>query len=146
MGWDYLADEIGDGKDTLRFRRGGKTILTIYIRDDHYIFLLIFGKAEREKFEAIRHEFSYSVQQLYDNAQTYHDGKWIHIPVVDLETLEDVKRLIVFKKKPNRKPFPKEKAIYAHRGHRCDLCIHFVGETWVSTEVIEGRPACVSSA
>ena len=133
----YLADEVGDGKDTLRFRRGGKTILTIYIRDDHYIFGLIFGREEREKFEAIRHEFSSEILQLYDEAKTYHDGKWVHIPVADLETLESVKPLIIFKRKPNRKPFTKDKAVYAYCGHRCDLCIHFVGETWVNPEVIE---------
>lgn len=133
----YLADEIGDGNDTLRFRRGGKTFLTIYIRDDHYVFLLIFGKAEREKFEAARHEFSPEIGRLYDGATTYHDGKWVHIKVSDFEMLEMVKPLIAFKKKPNRKPFPKDKAIYGHCGHRCDLCIHFAGETWVSPEIIE---------
>ena len=133
----YIADEIGDGDNTLHFRRGGKTILTIYIHDNHYVFLLIFGKTEREKFEAARHEFSPAIVQFYDEAATYHDGKWVHVKVSDLEILENVKPLIIFKKKPNRKPFPKDKAIYGHCGHRCDLCIHFAGETWVSPETIE---------
>jgi len=133
----YLADEIGDNDNTLRFRRGGKTILTIYIHDHHYVFLLIFGKAECEKFEMIRHEISPKIQQLYDDANTFHDGKWVHITVSDLKTLEIVKPLIIFKKKPNRKPFPKDNAIYGYCGHRCDLCIHFVGETWVAPELIE---------
>jgi hypothetical protein len=29
----YVSEEVGDGKDELKFRRGGKTILTIYIRE-----------------------------------------------------------------------------------------------------------------
>jgi hypothetical protein len=33
------------------------------------------------------------------------------------------------KKKPNRKPLPKEQAIYGGCGHRCDLCVHYAGET-----------------
>jgi hypothetical protein len=41
-------------KDELKFRRGGKTILTVCIRDDHFDFILIFGKAERKRFEQER--------------------------------------------------------------------------------------------
>ena len=125
----YALDEIGNGVDELKFRRGGKTILTIYIREDRYDFLVIFGKAEREKFEAAREDFPASIQEIYDNSTTYHDGKWMSIPVKDLETLEVVKRLVLIKKRPNRKPFSKEGAIYADCGHRCDLCIHYHGGT-----------------
>ncbi|MCL2408803.1 MAG: DUF3788 family protein [Oscillospiraceae bacterium] len=125
----YVADEVDNGKDELKFRRGGKTILAIYIRDDRFDFLVIFGKAEREKFEAQRGEFPQKIQDIYDNSKTYHDGKWMLIPVANLETLEAVKQMIMIKKKPNRKPFPKEQAIYSDCGHRCDLCVHYTGDT-----------------
>ena len=125
----YVLDEVSNGKDELKFRRGGKTILTIYIREKHFDFLVIFGKAEREKFEAQRGEFPQKIQEIYDNSKTYHDGKWMMIPVRDLQTLEAVKQLILIKKKPNRKPFPKEQAVYSRCGMRCDLCIHYTGGT-----------------
>jgi hypothetical protein len=125
----YLLDEVGDGKDELKFRRGGKTILTIYICEDRYDFLLIFGKAEREKFETLRDTFSDKIRGIYDNAKTYHDGKWMIFPIDNMDTLEEVKKLIMIKKRPNRKPFPKENAVYAKCGHRCDLCIHYTGGT-----------------
>ena len=125
----YSLDEVGNGKDELKFRKGGKTILTIYIRDDRYDFLVIFGKAERELFEAQRNEFPQEIQGIYDNSKTYHDGKWMFIPVADLRALEAVKQLVLIKKKPNRKPFPKEQAIYSSCGHRCDLCVHYNGGT-----------------
>lgn len=125
----YLLDEVGNGKDELKFRRGGKTVLTIYIRDDSFDFLVIFGKAEREKFDLERDTFPREIRDIYDNSKTYHDGKWMWIPVVDLATLEAVKRLIMIKKKPNRKSFPKETAIYSKCGQRCDLCIHYSGDT-----------------
>ena len=47
------------------------------------------------------------------------------IDVTTLEQLEAVKRLILIKKKPNRKPFPKENAVYSKCGQRCDLCVHY---------------------
>ena len=123
----YVADEVGNYKDEIKFRRGGKTILTIYIREDRYDFLVIFGKAEREKFDEQRDEFPQIIRDIYDNSKTYHDGKWMLIPVADLTMLESVKRLVIIKKKPNRKPFPKEQAIYGDCGHRCDLCLHYAG-------------------
>lgn len=125
----YVLDEVGDGKDELKFRRSGITVLTIYIRENHYDFLVIFGKVEREKFEAERNGFPQKIQEIYDNSKTYHDGKWMFIPVADMETLEAVKGLILIKKKPNRKPFSKDQAVYSKCGHRCDLCVHYCGGT-----------------
>lgn len=125
MRGQYRLDEIGDGKDELKFRQGQKTILTVYIHEDHFRFLVIFGKAEREKFEQLREMFSDFLTDHYDRARTYHDGKWMYIDVFEPWQLEEVKKLILIKKKPNRKPFAKENAVYARCGQRCDLCIHY---------------------
>ncbi len=126
----YILDEV-QGKyydiDCLKFRQGKKTILSINIHEDHYDFQIIFGKAEREKFETRWDEFPQSIVNLYNEAHTYHDGKWMLIRVDTMETLEAVKKMIMIKKKPNRKPFHKENAVYGKCGHRCDLCIHFSG-------------------
>jgi len=128
----YKLDEVPwthGGIDSLKFRQGKKTILSIYIYEDRYDFQIIFGKAEREKFELIRNQFPEYIQDIYDQSKTYHDGKWMMIPVVNVKTLEAVKELILIKKAPNRKPFPKEQAIYGGCGHRCDLCVHYSGGT-----------------
>ncbi|MDR2569518.1 MAG: DUF3788 family protein [Oscillospiraceae bacterium] len=129
----YKLDEV-PGKyydiDCLKFRQGKRTILSINIHEDRYDFQIIYGKVEREKFEARRKEFPKMIQDLYDKAHTYHDGKWMLITVKDLKTLEVVKKMILLKKNPNRKPFPKENAIYASCGHRCDLCVHYSGASF----------------
>lgn len=128
----YVLDEV-PGKyydiDCLKFRQGKRTILSINIHHDRYDFQVIFGKAQREQFEALRGEFPQKIQDIYDGSKTYHDGKWMLVPVADVETLDAVKQLIVIKKKPNRKPFPKEQAYYSDCGHRCDLCVHYTGGT-----------------
>ena len=132
MRGSYVLDEIPwtyNGTDSLKFRQGKKTVLSIYIYEDRYDFQIIYGKTEREKFEAQRSEFSKELQEIYDKAQTYHDGKWMMISVNNIGTLEAVKPMILLKKKPNRKPFPREQAIYADCGHRCDLCVHYSGST-----------------
>jgi hypothetical protein len=130
MRGNYVLDEVL-GKsydiDCVRFRQGKRTIVAFNIHKDHYDCQVIFGKAEREKFEARRDEFPKHIVDLYDNAYTHPDGKWLLIRVDSLETLEAVKKLIFLKKKPNRKPLPKENAIHGKCGHRCDLCVHYTG-------------------
>lgn len=123
----YVLNEVCYDNDCIKFRQGNKTILSIDIHDDYYNFQIIFGKAEREKFEVQRNEFPQSIVELYDKAHTYHDGKWMFICVDTVEALEAIKKMILIKKKPNRKPFLKDNAVYGKCGHRCDLCVHFSG-------------------
>ena len=59
------------------------------------------------------------------------------IDVRNTEQLEEVKRLVLIKKKPNRKPFSKEGAVYSQCGQRCDLCIHYTDVTEELRAVME---------
>lgn len=124
----YRLDEVGDGKDEVKFKLGKRTIFTACIKEDCFQFLLVFGKKEREAFEAQREEFSPEVQAIYDGARTYHDGKWMWFSAATLEQWKEIKKLVLIKKKPNRKPFPKEGALYGQCGQRCDLCVHYEGQ------------------
>ncbi|MDR1600775.1 MAG: DUF3788 domain-containing protein, partial [Oscillospiraceae bacterium] len=128
----YMLDEV-PGKyydiDCLKFRQGKRTILSINIHKDHYDFQIIFGKAERERFEARLGEFPEAIQDIYNGSRALADGLWMLIRVDNLETLEAVKQMIMIKKKPNRKPFPKEQAVYGDCGHRRGLCAHCIGGT-----------------
>jgi hypothetical protein len=141
----YALDEVA-GKyyelDCLKFRQGKKTILSINIHPDHYDFQIIFGRIEREKFDARRDEFPQWIRDIYDNSHTYHDGKWMMFTIADLEALEAIKPLIFIKKKPNRKPFPKTDMHMSNCGHRCDLCIHYKSETRFTNEEKEIRLKC----
>lgn len=132
----YKLDEIGDGKNELKFKQGTKTILTIYIHKDRFTFLIIYGKKERELYEQKKENFSSYIRNYYNNAKTYHDGKWMYIDVSNLEQLEEIKKLIQIKKKPNRKPFSKEGAVYSQCGQRCDLCVHYIKTTEEWREVM----------
>ena len=126
----YRLDEVAGmfyDVPCIKFRQGKKTIVSINLHNDHYVFQIILGKAEREKYENMKSEFPVEIQELYDGARTLHDGKWLFIRVDNLQILEAVKKLILIKKNPNRKPSPKENAVYGKCGHRCDLCVHFTG-------------------
>lgn len=91
--WDYEC----------RYRRGGKTLCGLYARKDCLGFMVIFGKNEREKFEAARQDFSAATQREYDSAAVYHDGKWIMLFLSDTSLFPDIDRLLRIKRRPNRK-------------------------------------------
>jgi hypothetical protein len=87
----------------LKYRKSGKTLCAMYPREEGMRILIILGKAEREKFENIRAEFTSYMNDFYENTHQYHDGKWLYIDMIDEITFEDIKRLLLIKKKPNNK-------------------------------------------
>ena len=86
-----------------KFRRGGKTLCALYAKDNCIGLLVVMGKAERDKFESERDHFSSDLQLYYDQATTYHDGKWIMLELTDTSLLKDIEQLLEIKRKPNRK-------------------------------------------
>ena len=97
-----------------KYRRGGKTLCSLYARRNCVGFMIIFGKDERAKFEEIRNTLSDSVCRRYDalsdsvcrrydEAQTYRDGKWVMFEPTDTSEFDDYMKLLAIKRKPNRK-------------------------------------------
>lgn len=86
-----------------KFRKSGKTLCAFYFKENMLGFMIIFGKAERTKVEEIRNELSSDILETYDNAQTFHDGKWVMLNITDYSMIENLKKLLFIKKKPNRK-------------------------------------------
>ncbi|MDR2972000.1 MAG: DUF3788 domain-containing protein [Bacteroidales bacterium] len=91
----------------LSFKRGGKTLITLCIREDYFIAVVVMGKAEREKFEERREQFGAEVCKEYDGAEVLHDGKWLGFYLRDETLIDDIIRLLEIKRKPNRKIMPK---------------------------------------
>jgi len=110
----YEIDEIwAEGKPThkhynnLYFKRGGKSLTTLVLREEFFIVCVVLGAKEREKFDEQRTEFSEAIRKEYDAAETLHDGKWLGFEVRDDSLVDDIIRLIHIKRKPNRKILPK---------------------------------------
>ena len=51
----------------------------------------------------LKENYSKEVQEIYDEAQIYHDGKWIMFEPVDTSLFHDFIRLLRMKRKPNKK-------------------------------------------
>ena len=115
MRWHTLTDAIEALYDTDRiwskgfgswvyeykYRRGGKTLCTLYMKKDCANVLITLGKEERAKVEAIRQSLSAEMIALYDTTEVLHDGMWLWIPTS--MPWEDIRSLLAVKRKPNRK-------------------------------------------
>ena len=86
-----------------KYRRGGKTLCALYARENCVGFMIIFGKEERLKFEEDRESYTKEIQRIYEEAKTYHDGKWMMFEPTDTSLFDDFMRLLHIKRKPNKK-------------------------------------------
>ncbi len=86
-----------------KYRRAGKTLCTFYAKSNVAKILIVLGKSEREKFETQRDSFTEHTLDLYDATESLHDGKWLWIPINENLSSDDVLRMLMIKRKPNRK-------------------------------------------
>jgi len=86
-----------------KYRRGGKTLCTLYAKENTICLLVTLGKAEREIFDARRESFSDRILEIYDSTQNYHDGKWLWIELQDGSLNAELLELLHIKRRPNRK-------------------------------------------
>ena len=91
------------GEYELKYRRGGRTLCSLYPKGEGLVILIIFGQKVREKFESARQDFSKTANVLYDLARQYHDGKWLYFDLTDFEAVEDAKKMLLIKRKPKKK-------------------------------------------
>lgn len=115
--WETLCTKIEEAYDMERlwnrggkawnyeykYRRGGKTLCALYLKEGSSGFMVIFGKGEQEKFEENRQKFSSRIQETYDSSTTYHDGKWMMFPAGDPSLFDEYLNLLMIKRRPNRK-------------------------------------------
>ena len=86
-----------------KYRRGGKTLCTLYAKEHTIGLQIVFGKDERAKAEAVLDTLSPPVRETYENATTFHDGKWVMFLPGDESVFPDYMKLLTVKRRPNRK-------------------------------------------
>ena len=84
---------------SLRYKKS-KSFCTLIPEKNRFALLIVFGAEEREKVSAVRNSLSAKTQGTYDEAATYHDGKWVLLAVDSDRVIEDVRILLSIKRKP----------------------------------------------
>lgn len=116
--WTYLIQQIEGHYDLdrewhtankgqhyeLKFRRGGKTLVSLFPHfpsENTIGVMVIFGKDEREKFEA-NDTLSEETKAIYQVAKTFHDGKWVMFEAPSESLEKDLLTMLAIKRKPNK--------------------------------------------
>ncbi len=90
---------------SLRYKKS-KSFCTLIPEKDRFALLIVFGAEERMKVEAARNSLSHYVQRAYDEATTYHDGKWVLLTIDSAAVVDDVMRLLAVKRRPKSEVHP----------------------------------------
>ena len=97
----FAAEWLYGGKHgwSLRYKKS-RSFCTLIPERGRLAMLIVFGAKEREKVETTRDALAQQTRRLYDAATTYHDGKWLVLPVGTDRALEDAMRLLAAKRRP----------------------------------------------
>ncbi len=98
----FAPDWLYGGKKrgwSLRYTKT-KALCTLVPAYRLFSVLLVLGRAEREKFEERRYFWSPQLVKLYDETRTYHDGKWLIVPISSADDWHDMTELVSMKRPP----------------------------------------------
>lgn len=96
----FTPDWIYGGKRhgwSLRYKKS-KAFCTLLPEYRTFSAVVVLGEAERKKVEARRDKLSIRLMELYDAAETYHDGKWLKIAISSPDDLKDAVDLLMLKR------------------------------------------------
>jgi hypothetical protein len=96
----FAPDWLYGGKKhgwSLRYKKS-KAFCTFLPEYRLFSVVVVLGAAEREKFEARRGSWRSQLIKLYDETQTYHDGKWLKVAISSVDDRHDVTELLTMKR------------------------------------------------
>ena len=79
----------------LKFKKSGKTLCTIYPRENYFTVLVVVGKKEKDAVKAILQEFNPILRDIYCQTKDGNGQRWLMIDLEDKENMySDIFRLI----------------------------------------------------
>jgi hypothetical protein len=85
---------------TVRYRKSGKTLCSLFPEKGQFSVLIVLGKKESEKALSIHDELTPQINNVLRSTEQLHDGRWLWIRVANTEDINGVKRLLLVKRKP----------------------------------------------
>ena len=67
----------------VKFKKGSKTLCTVYPRENYFTVMIVIGKNEKERFEEELPSFCHEIQELYENTKEGNGQRWLMIDLED---------------------------------------------------------------
>ena len=87
----------------LSFRKGGRPLCDMFPEQGAFTALVVLGGKEAAQALTELPTFGPNVRACLENTPAFHDGRWLWIRVQDPRDVEDIQRLVLYKRKPARK-------------------------------------------
>lgn len=87
---------------TVRYRKSGKTLCSLFPEKGAFSALIVLGKKEAEQALSMVDEFGPNVRKVLTSTEQLHDGRWLWIRVLSAGDADDVKRLLNAKRRPKK--------------------------------------------
>lgn len=89
--YDIVPEMIFDKKHgwDVRYRKGGRTLVTLTPEKGAIRTLIVLGREESEKALSMRGALSPKMCELIENTRPLHDGRWSWIRLQHAEDAED---------------------------------------------------------
>ncbi len=102
--YDIVPEMIFDKKHgwDVRYRKSGKTLVTLTPEKGAVRILLVLGREESEKALSMQKELSPKMYELIENTKQLHDGRWLWIRLFQAEDVNDIQKLLPIKRKPKK--------------------------------------------
>ncbi len=102
--YNIVPEMIFDKKNgwDLRYRKSGKTLITLTPEKGAVRALLVLGREEAEKALLMRKELTPKMYELIENTRQLHDGRWLWIRLFQTEDSGDIEKLLPLKRKPKK--------------------------------------------
>lgn len=79
----------------VKFKKGNKTLCTVYPRENYFCVMIVIGKKEKEQFENMLYNFCIEIQEIYKTTKECNNQKWLMIDLEDEDRkYEDVKKML----------------------------------------------------
>lgn len=79
----------------IKFKKGSRTLCTVYPRENYFCVIIVIGKKEKEQFENMFHSFCIEIQEIYGDTREFNNQKWLMIDLEDEDKkYEDVKKIL----------------------------------------------------
>ena len=102
--YDIMPEMIFDKKQgwDVRYRKGGRTLVTLTPEKEAVRVLLILGREESAKALSMHKELSPKMYKMIEDTKQLHDGRWLWIRLFEARDAEDVKKLLLLKRRSKK--------------------------------------------
>ncbi len=87
----------------LSYRKGGRPICDLFPENGAFTALVVLGAKEAAQALSELSTFGPNVRACLENTPAFHDGRWLWIRVQHPRDVEDIQRLVLFKRKPTKR-------------------------------------------